>query len=86
FFATTLISGCNSLLSQPKEEAVIIGKTEFPDPVREEIISLQQARKLDLLAEMESFPIQYRVRAHEDIIEDLQDLSNELRDQENGNT
>ena len=74
------VSACTSPLSLSTEEAVIVGTTEFPDPIREEILSLQNEGRLEILAEMESFPIQYRVRANEDVIEDLQNYRNELRD------
>lgn len=61
------VTSCNSQLI----DAVIIGSAETPDPVLEKVIELEKKGVLVDVVIMESFPVQIRVRASQEIIDEL---------------
>ncbi len=62
------ISSCNSQLI----DAVIIGSAEAPDPVLERIIELEEKGVISDVIVMESFPVQIRLMATQQIIDELE--------------
>ena len=53
-------------------DAVIIGSAEVPDPVLEKIIELEEKGVISNVIVMESFPVQIRIMATQQIIDELE--------------
>ncbi len=55
-------------------DAVIIGSAESPDPVLQRVLELQRDGFVSDVIVMESFPVQIRLKATEDIIKELESI------------
>lgn len=54
------------------QEATIVGSAETPDPVLERVRALEREGRVRDVVVMESFPVQIRLRAPKDVIDELQ--------------
>lgn len=58
--------------SAPLEAATIVGSAQSPDPVLEKVRALEKSGVVKDVMVMESFPVQIRLRAPKQVIEELQ--------------
>ena len=54
------------------QSATITGSAETPDPILERVRALEREGRVTDVMVMESFPVQIRLRASKDVIEELQ--------------
>lgn len=57
--------------SPPMESALIIGSAESPDPVLTKVMALEKSGVVKDVVVQESFPVQIRLRAPRQVIDDL---------------
>lgn len=62
------VASCKS----PLIATVIIGSAESPDPVLERVVQLEEAGVISGVVIMESFPVQIRLMAPQQIIDELE--------------
>lgn len=55
----------------PMESALIIGSAESPDPVLTRVMALEKSGLVKDVVVQESFPVQIRLRAPRQVIDDL---------------
>lgn len=65
-----LISSCSAQLV----ETTITGSAETPDPVLERVLTLERSGAVSDVVIMESFPVQIRLKARQQIIDELEAL------------
>jgi len=56
---------------EPMERALIIGSTEFPDPVLTRVRELEKSGVVKDVVVLESFPVQIHLHAPREIIDEL---------------
>ncbi|UNK42633.1 hypothetical protein MNO14_00560 [Luteimonas sp. S4-F44] len=73
-----LLTACGATPSQtstpraPLEAATIVGSAESPDPVLERVQALERQGVVENVVVQESFPVQIRLRAPREVIDELQ--------------
>lgn len=75
--ALALLTGCGLDSKQttapqtPLESATIIGSAESPDPVLAKVMELEKRGVIKDVVVQESFPVQIRLRASKEVIDEL---------------
>lgn len=75
--ALVFSTGCSNeskravVSDSPMAHTLIVGSAESPDPVLEKVRALEKAGIVKDVVVMESFPVQIRLRAPKEIIDEL---------------
>lgn len=56
----------------PLHQALVVGSAESPDPVLQRVRELERAGRVQDVVVLESFPVQIRLRARRQVIDELQ--------------
>ena len=78
--ALFVLTGCNSdekapaVVSEPLEQAMIVGSSAHPDPVLARVMELEKSGVVKDVIVLESHPVQIRLRASKKTIEELNQI------------